>query len=256
MLKPQQKNSLIINNALEIGGDIATEANGKGRKFVSRFIEPGLAHYEEFGDVLITKETIDKFVQSMVGCPVIIKHKDITDANADKERVGVISRVWYDEKDGWFYCEGVIWNKQAIDLVKNQGWNVSCTYDFESDFKKGMYHGKEYDMEFTNGEFLHLALVPNPRYERANIVMNSKEPAIGSITIDITQEVENDIEIKFLNELRNIIQNNLENVETLSAEDKKVLQGLNKIFNDAQFENEHPRKEDGTFAKEKRNNSY
>ena len=230
MLKPQQKNSLIINNALEIGGDIATESNGKGRKFVSRFIEPGLAHYEEFGDVLITKETIDKFVQSMVGCPVIIKHKDITDANADKERVGVISRVWYDEKDGWFYCEGVIWNKQAIDLVKNQGWNVSCTYDFESDFKKGMYHGKEYDMEFTNGEFLHLALVPNPRYERANIVMNSKESVTSPITIDITKEIENDIEIKFLDGLRNIIQNSLKNVETLSAEDKKVLQGLAEIF--------------------------
>lgn len=30
-------------------------------------------------------------------------------------------------------------------------------------------------MEFTNGEFLHLALVDNPRYERANIVMNSKD---------------------------------------------------------------------------------
>jgi hypothetical protein len=29
-------------------------------------------------------------------------------------------------------------------------------------------------MEFTDGNFLHLALVDNPRYERANIVMNSK----------------------------------------------------------------------------------
>jgi hypothetical protein len=29
----------------------------------------------------------------MVGCPVIIKHKDITDKNADKERVGVVSDV-------------------------------------------------------------------------------------------------------------------------------------------------------------------
>lgn len=178
MLKSQKKNSLIINNTIELG-ELTTEANGKGRKFISRFIEAGVAHYEQFGDVLITKETLDKFIQTMVGCPVIIKHKDITDQNADKERVGVVSRVWFDENDGWFYCEGVIWDKQAIDLVKNQGWNVSCTYDFESDFQKGTYHGKEIDMEFTGGEFLHLALVPNPRYERATIIMNSKDNEKG-----------------------------------------------------------------------------
>ena len=207
-----EKNSLIINNALEFGEDLTAEANGKGRKFVSRFIEAGLAHYEQFGDVLITKETLDKFVQTMVGCPVIIKHKDITDANADDERVGVVSKVWYDQKDGWFYCEGVIWNKQAIDLVKNQGWSVSCTYDFESDFKKGTYHGKDYDMEFTNGEFLHLALVPNPRYERATIVMNSKDT---------------DKELLFLEGLRDILANH----KHYSESDLRVVNELSRIFN-------------------------
>ena len=211
MLKSKTKNSLIINNAIELG-ELTTEANGKGRKFTSRFIEAGVAHYEQFGDVLITKETLDKFIQTMVGCPVIIKHKDITDKNADKERVGVVSRVWYNEADGWFYCEGVIWDKQAIDLVKNQGWNVSCTYDFESDFKKGTYHGKEIDMEFTGGEFLHLALVPNPRYERATIVMNSQD----------------DAETIFLSGLKTIIENALDT--ELSNKDRTVLNGLAEIF--------------------------
>lgn len=212
-----EKNSLIINNALEFGEELTTEANGKGRKFVSRFIEAGLAHYEQFGDVLITKETLDKFIQTMVGCPVIIKHKDITDKNADKERVGVVSKVWFDDKDGWFYCEGVIWDKQAIDLVKNQGWSVSCTYDFESDFKKGTYHGKEYNMEFTNGEFLHLALVPNPRYERATIVMNSK---------DIDKET------MFLEGLKELLSTRVFN----SAEDIEFAKELGKLF-DCEGEN-------------------
>ena len=173
-----EKTNLIINSTVDIGDNIEIETNGKGRKFVSRFIEAGVAHYEQFGDVLITKETLDKFIQSMVGCPVIIKHKDITDKNADKERVGVVSRVWFNEQDGWYYCEGIIWDKQAIDLVKNQGWNVSCTYDFESDKQPKTHNGKKVDMEFTDGEFLHLALVPNPRYERANIVINSNADII------------------------------------------------------------------------------
>lgn len=183
MLKSNYKNNLIINSLVDLGDDIAVEGKGKGRKFVSRFIEPGVAHYEDFGDVLITKETLDKFIQTMVGCPVIIKHKDIDDKNVDKERVGVVSEVWYNEADGWFYCKGIIWDKQAIDLVKNQGWNVSCTYDFDSDKQPKMHNGKKIDMEFTGGEFLHLALVPNPRYERANIVMNSKVENDKWITI-------------------------------------------------------------------------
>ena len=169
-----EKFNLITNSLVDLGDNLEAETNGKGRKFVSRFIEAGVAHYEQFGDVLITKETLDKFIHTMVGCPVIIKHKDITDKNADKERVGVVSDVWYNEQDGYFYCSGIIWDKQAIDLVKNQGWNVSCTYDFESDKQEKTHNGKKIDMEFTDGEFLHLALVDNPRYERANIVMNSK----------------------------------------------------------------------------------
>lgn len=31
-----------------------------------------------------------------------------------------------------------------------------------------------YDIEFLDGVFTHLAIVDNPRYERANIVFNSK----------------------------------------------------------------------------------
>lgn len=190
MLKEKQR--LIINNKMELGESISDEAKGKGKKFVSRFIESGVAHYEKFGDVLITKETLNNFIETMVGCPVIIQHKDIDDKNADKERVGVVSKVWFDDYDGWYYCEGIIWDKQAIDLIKNQGWSVSCTYDFETDGLEKTHNGKKIDMEFTGGEFLHLALVPNPRYERANIVMNSKEGKSqnGFITIDAGTEEE------------------------------------------------------------------
>ena len=153
----------------------------------------------------------------------------------------VCKYVWYNEADGWFYCEGVIWNKQAIDLVKNQGWSVSCTYDFESDFKKGTYHGKDYDMEFTNGEFLHLALVPNPRYERATIVMNSKDT---------------DKELLFLEGLRDILANH----KHYSESDLRVVNELKRVFNsegenslgELQVQNndwkeeEHPRYPKGT----------
>lgn len=216
--------NLVVSNSLNLQDEIADEKNGKGRKFVSRFIESGLVHYKEFGDVLITKETLDKFIHTMIGCPVIINHKDITDKNVEKERVGVISNVWYNDSDGWYYCDGIIWDKDAISLVKNQGWNVSCSYDFKSDFESKTHNGKKIDMEFTDGNFLHLALVEVPRYERANIVVNSKEEETEII------DKKGNLIMSALNELENFVRGIVENAckkeemkeEEMTVENKEV----------------------------------
>lgn len=199
------KTKLEVLNSIQLSDDKELEAKGKGQHFISRFIEPGIAEYKDtFGKVLITKETLDKFIRTIIGVPIIIKHKDITSENVNKERVGVVSEVWYNPEDGWYYCSGILFDSQAIDLVKNQGWSVSCTYDFETDNKKGTYHGLDYDMQFTNGEFLHLALVDNPRYERANIVMNSKDE---EQTIEEKPEVENSLTSIFAEAIAEVVIN-------------------------------------------------
>ncbi len=134
----------------------------------------------QFGNVLITKETLDKFIKTMVGVPVIINHKDITDKNADDERVGVVNSVWYDNKDGWYWCDGIIWNETAQNLITDKNWSVSCSYNVKTaDNEGGSENNIKYDMEFLDGVFTHLALVNNPRYERANIVLNSKTEFIN-----------------------------------------------------------------------------
>ena len=153
-----------------------TDDSGKGRHFKSRFIQPGVAGYPgQFGNVLITKESLDKFINTMVGVPVIINHKDLTDKNVDDERVGVVNSVWYDNKDGWYWCDGIIWNETAQNLITDKNWSVSCSYDVKTaNDEGGSENNIKYDMEFLDGVFTHLALVNNPRYERANIVFNSK----------------------------------------------------------------------------------
>lgn len=194
MLK--QRKRLITNSLVEISEN---EGKGKGKYFVSKFIEAGLAHYKELGDIVITKETLDKFIQTMVGCPVIIDHEDVNDKNVEDLRVGVISRVWYNDMDGWYYCEGIITDDEAVNLIKNKGWSVSCAYSFVADESQKTYHGKPIDMVFTDGEFLHLAIVEEPRYEGANIVVNSKEVENGFITIDTETENERKKEEKNIN---------------------------------------------------------
>ena len=148
---------------------------------------PGVAGYPgQFGNVLIKKESFDKFINTMVGVPVIINHKDITAKNANDERVGVVSNVWFDDKDGWYWCDGVIWDETAQNLITNKGWSVSCSYDVKlADDAGGTENNIPYDIEFLDGVFTHLAIVDNPRYERANIVFNSKTEVINDKWITI-----------------------------------------------------------------------
>lgn len=111
----------------------------------------------------------------MVGVPVIINHKDLNTDNVNDERVGVVNSVWYDEKDGWYWCDGIIWDETAQNLITDKNWSVSCSYDVKTaNDEGGSENNIPYDMEFLDGVFTHLALVNNPRYERANIVFNSK----------------------------------------------------------------------------------
>lgn len=152
---------------------LGQENKGRGRYFKSRFIEAGLVQYD-FGLCLLTKENLDKFVQGFVGCPVIIDHNEVYDDNAEDLRVGTVSRVWFDETDGYYWCEGIIWDEKALDLILNKGWSVSCQYDItEIDEQGGIHNGIEFDKTILNGSFEHLALVDAPRYEAALIAVNS-----------------------------------------------------------------------------------
>lgn len=157
-------------NSIILGED----TGGKGRVFQSRFLQAGLVKYS-FGVCLLTKETINKFVNSFIGCPVRIDHKDITDENAKDERVGVVSDIWFNDGDGWFWCKGVIFDDKAIDLIKN-GYNVSCQYEiteYSDNIENKLHNGIPYDKEILNGKFEHLAIVDNPRYEGALIAVNA-----------------------------------------------------------------------------------
>ena len=171
-----------VNNSIIELGDI--DDSGKGRHFKSRFIKDGLVKIEGHGIVLIKKETLDSSLSSMIGTPVIIKHQKVTDENADELRVGIISDAYFNEPDGWYYCEGVIWDKKAQKLIEQKGWSVSCSYDFLAyNDEGGEENNIKYDKEFTKLNFVHLALVNNPRYERANIVFNCKVDNDRWITI-------------------------------------------------------------------------
>lgn len=211
---------------------------GKGRPFEARFLEAGLVKYS-YGVCLVIKEVIDKFVNGFVGCPVIIDHQDITDENVKEKSVGVISDVWYNEKDGWFWCKGIIFDDKAIDLI-NKGYSVSCQYgitEYQENTENKLHNGNEFDKYILNGKPEHLAIVENPRYENAYIAVNA-----------IEVKAQNNIKEQ---EMFNLGKNKEENVEEI----KTMLEALTadvaalKARNEAEDE-EKAKKADNEDGKE------
>lgn len=148
------------------------DSNGKeGRPFKSRFLQAGLVKYD-FGVCLLQKETIDKFINTFIGVPVIVDHKD---SISPDDIVGEIQNIWFSTEDGWFWCSGVITDEKAIELIES-GYNVSCQYritDYIENTENKLHNGNPYDKEILNGVFEHLAIVKNPRYEGAFIAANA-----------------------------------------------------------------------------------
>ena len=152
----------------------AEETGGKGRQFKARFLVPGLVKYD-YGVCLLTKENADKFIQEFVGCPVVIDHQDVTDENVKDIGAGDIFSVWFDEKDGYYWCNGIIRDKKALELI-NQGYSVSCQYvitEYSDNTTGALHNGNPYDKVIENGRPEHLAIVKNPRYEGAIIAVNA-----------------------------------------------------------------------------------
>ena len=147
---------------------------GKGKYFKARFLQPGLVKYS-FGVCVLEKDTIDKFINGFVGCPVIVGHKDVTNENAKDLSCGNICHIWYDEADGWYWGDGIIDNEEAIQKI-NEGYNVSCQYEiteYSNNTTNALHNGNPYDKVILNGKPEHLAIVDRPRYENAMIAMNA-----------------------------------------------------------------------------------
>lgn len=202
---------------------------GKGRHFTSRFLQPGLVKYS-FGVCLLAKETIDKFIYQFVGCPVIINHKDVTNESAKDDRMGVVSRVWFDQMDGWYWCEGIIFEEQAISLIED-GYNVSCQYEiteYSNNTTKALHNGNPYDKVILNGKPEHLAIVKTPRYESAMIAVNA---------LDLTAENED------LKADNGFITKEQEKTNKKDTAKNTIIQAINEIKETNMFKNLFNKKE-------------
>ena len=175
-------------------------------EFETNFIEKGVVHYQDLGAckvcgtagtcgegkceptgemVLVDNDALAKMAKSFIGKPVIDEaHRDVTpDTIAKGEADGIVTRVWLDGESGWWKARFIVWDPETQKHCKSPAYSVSCAYNpTDVDSSGGTYHNIDFQQKILDGEYTHLAVVTNPRYEGARIqLVNSKDSKGGSI---------------------------------------------------------------------------
>jgi hypothetical protein len=198
----------------------------KSKTYSARFLEAGVVKYGN-DTVLIKNENLMNVARSFKGIPVIIEHKKINENNIKDLAVGYISRTYFNELDGWAWCDFNITDEKAKALIEN-GYSVSCAYIPTKKGVGGVYHNIPYKEEIIGGEGTHLALVSNPRYEEAIILENSKQLEKKTMKIFKFKKKE-EIKEKVQEE---IIENELENSLVEIDGEKVEVSKLIEIYNE------------------------
>ena len=170
--------------------------NAKPKSYKAFYITPGLADYtaEGIGTVLVGKEALDKIAPTYVGKPVVnLEHTDkepeelfelSKNSKPEDFADGIIAATGFDKETGWHWMDFLVWDQDTQENIDEHGYSVSCAYDVtETNDDGGSYNNIPYAEEVLNGEGLHLAIVPNPRYERAYVIQNSKNPEEDTLKI-------------------------------------------------------------------------
>ncbi len=152
------------------------------KRFAANFIEPGIVKYRGQGGkpdewVLLESDALERMAKTLIGKPVIDwDHADVwPEILGDGQGDGVVYDVWKDG-DGWWHAGFLLWTKSAIEHAESGDWSVSCAYtETDTDGVGGKYHTIDYTDRILDGVMNHLALVKNPRYEKARIRANSTE---------------------------------------------------------------------------------
>ena len=150
--------------------------NSKGKRYFGLHFYPGVAEYQEAGKepyrVFLNEDTLRAMDKSFEGCPVFVMHVDGVEGDIDVLRAeadGWVLRSFYNEADGKHWCEFLTCSDRAEKAIA-RGMRLSNCYLPKLTGKGGLWNGVPYAKEITAGEYEHLAIVPNPRYDESVIL--------------------------------------------------------------------------------------
>ena len=136
--------------------------------FYCRHMQPGTCAYEK-ETILVDTDCLQNMLKSGVGIPVYVHHQVRIDIRDQRDKAdGYVTESFYNELDGWAWFKMLVITDEARLAIAN-GWKVSNAYRPLVFGPSGKKNNVPYDREFKEAELTHLAIVPNPRYEKADI---------------------------------------------------------------------------------------
>jgi len=153
-----------------------TQNAAQAKIFYGMHFYPGVAEYQEPNKepyrVFLNEDTIRSMDPTFAGRPVFVMHVDGVDDDIDvlkKEADGWVVESFYNQADGKHWVKIVITSEKAEDAIKKK-WCLSNCYIPKTFNKGGLWNGVSYAKQVLTGEYEHLAIVPNPRYEESVIM--------------------------------------------------------------------------------------
>lgn len=143
--------------------------------FYGLHMAEGLAEYSTPNEaaplrVLILENALKQMDSTFPGKPVFVRHKpDYKLEDLEREADGYVIESFFNQLDGKHWCKFVAVTDAAKEAIK-KGWKLSNCYQPKTFSNGGRWHNVEYQKEITDGEYHHLALVPDPRYEESIIL--------------------------------------------------------------------------------------
>lgn len=139
------------------------------RHYYARHMQPGVCGYEN-ETVLVDTDAMKQMAgNSAMGKPVYLFHQNVDLKTMKEESCGYIIGSFYNELDGWDWFKILVIDDEAHAAIA-KGWSVSNAYRPLEWGIGGTKNNVPYNREIKNGEFTHLAIVPDPRYEDACIM--------------------------------------------------------------------------------------
>lgn len=158
---------------------------------VQSFMEAGIVSYEDNNDgvYLLKKETLDNMMSSIEGRPVVLGHQPVDLNNLEDVAVGYVTKGWFNSQTGKYDCEVLIKDSNIYNSIARGDNKVSSAYVSNDIRGGGLYNGQAFDHEICGGTFTHLAIVQNPRYQDAKILLNSiEETKMGKLFNFLNEE--------------------------------------------------------------------
>lgn len=151
--------------------------NSSGKIWYGLHFYPGVAEYQDSPTqdpyrVFLNEDTLRQMDPTFAGKPVFVEHVDEVESDINelrKESDGWVIESFFNSADGKHWTKFITVTDRAERAIRN-GMRLSNAYIPQIFRQGGLWNGVSYAKEITQGEYEHLAIVKNPRYEESVIL--------------------------------------------------------------------------------------